>query len=105
MEPFKGLVELLKRVFGDDIPASDITELKERRKRSDDVQRDEPLNCIQVYLSQKVRLRQSTQHYVAAIAHLHQGLGVISGPLVEISPLFEPTQARERGCKCNSVAR
>ena len=90
MEPSKGLVELPERVFSDDVPASNITELKECRKRSDNVQGDEPLDRIQVYLDQKVRLRRSTWHHVVAIAYLHQGLGVVSGPLIEFSPLLEP---------------
>ena len=62
VEPLKGLVELLERVFGDDVSASNITELKERCERSDDVRGDEPLNCIQVHLNQK--LDRDGQHGV-----------------------------------------
>ena len=54
VEPLKGLVELLERVFGDDVLVSNITELKERCECSDDVRGDEPLNCIQVHLNQKL---------------------------------------------------
>ena len=56
VEPFKGLVEFFERIFGNDIPASDVTELEECGKRSDDIRRNEPFDRIQVYLNRAVVL-------------------------------------------------
>ena len=53
VEPFKGLVEFFKQIFGNDIPASNITELEECGKCSDGIQRNEPFDPIQVYLNQE----------------------------------------------------
>ena len=50
MEPLKSCLEVVERTFGDDIAVGNVAEVKERSKCLHDVQRDKPLDRIQVYL-------------------------------------------------------
>lgn len=82
----KGSLEVIERVFSDDIATGQITELKESSKRPDNIGRDEPLNSIQVHLQVEISISVDT----VFATYLHQGLGIVSSPLSEIPSLFEP---------------
>lgn len=100
VEPLKGSLKLVECVGGNDIMTCDITEFEECGKRSDDIRGDEPLDGIQIYLNGVISMLFTS---VPMAAYLHQSLGVVSSPLVEIPSLFESAQARERRCESNSV--
>jgi len=52
MKPCKCMLKLGKRIISDYIPANEITELEECAKSMDNVVRDVPFNCREVYLLQ-----------------------------------------------------
>ena len=100
VEPLKGCLKLVECVGGDDIIAGDIAELEECSECLDDIRGDEPLDGIQIYLNGGF----SMSYILAPIAaYLHQSLGVVSCPLVEIPSLFESVQAGEWRSESNSV--
>lgn len=57
MEVVQGNLELLERIFGDDVAARNIAKFKKRGERLDNLRRDESLNRIHIDLSFETRWR------------------------------------------------
>jgi len=99
MEPFKRSVEGIKRIFGENILACDVTEVKECIKGLNDVRGDVTFKCMDEDL-----IGISMQSVaVKVIPYLHQHLGVITRPLLEIPPLLKPSEPRKEQCQCDAV--
>lgn len=79
--------EVFEQTFGDYIATGNIVELKEHRECLDDIWGNKPFDGVQIHLEGgdiRVDLGVTVGNY------LHQCFRIIPGPLIKISPLFEP---------------
>ena len=91
VKPPKCVVESIQQVFGNHVLMCNITEIKERRESLGDIDWNEAFQCYD-----KDLFELSTLGLVMLQkTDLHEHLGVVPSPLLEISPLFESTKARE----------
>jgi len=79
MESCKRMLKFGKRIVSDYISANEITELEECAKSTDNVIRDVPFDCREVYLLKYQYINRST--CVVLNANLHKGLRIITSPL------------------------
>jgi len=94
VKPFECSLEGNKRIFSENVLACKIAEVKERIEGLGDIWGYIAFECIHEYLD---RLSTHESGAVRDIWYLHQCLGVVAGPLLEVATLFEPPETRKKG--------
>ena len=91
VKPPKCVIESIQQVFGNHVLTCNITEIKERCESLGDIDWNEAFQCRDEDLFELSTLGL----VMLQKTDLHERLGVIPSPLLEILPLFESTKARE----------
>jgi hypothetical protein len=83
-----------------DISASNVTELHKGPESLYHLARDMPFDCWDIDLHMINMIAKTTD---GVRIYLHEGLGIISGPLFKSPAFRELLQTRKRSCCCNTA--
>jgi len=83
-----------------DISANNVTELHKGSERLYHFTRDMPFNCWDIDLHM---FNIITKMMDEVKIYLHEGFGMISGPLFKSPASRESSQTRKRSCCCNTA--
>jgi hypothetical protein len=97
----KSVLDFLEMMFGDDMAANRIAEFQKRTKCANDFRRNVPFNCGNVDLKRDGEVRHRDGLFRRYDTYLHQGLWIVTSPLLEATALWEASQACEWGNDSN----